>query len=314
MPKVQPIIDREYLPTKYYLQTEEGQLKEISSEEARFYGEPIWRGEQIIAADETVEEAMGLSDSRRGRGIKDRRDADGNPVDCVVDGIHNITLLPKHSPYIKHPMLGYDSSNATGRNSRDTTPRGRTDVLDDEHKPERSSSTLGMTPKGMAVTQATTLTAPGPGPPDSAPVYRRQSTGSRSAKDMVILNSTEHLPQVSPLPEMSAWDMLAAIQVSHGEGNQSRSPPHSPPLSPRFRLPDSRPGSGSSRTGSRFKEQLEDGEKRDSGHDGTGSLRHLKEAGRRGSRHSLENIPIEGPAMRGYDPRRHFKKRSLTSG
>lgn len=46
-PRIQPIVDRKYLPTKHYLETEAGELVEISADEAKQYGEPIMKCEHI---------------------------------------------------------------------------------------------------------------------------------------------------------------------------------------------------------------------------------------------------------------------------
>ena len=47
-PTIQPVTERQSLPTRFYLETGPGQMHEISAQEARQYGEPVWNGETLV--------------------------------------------------------------------------------------------------------------------------------------------------------------------------------------------------------------------------------------------------------------------------
>ncbi|KAF8250001.1 hypothetical protein K440DRAFT_193664 [Wilcoxina mikolae CBS 423.85] len=53
-PRIQPVVDTHTLPPKHYLETSPGELREITPEEAREYGNPIWTGETVVAGDGDV--------------------------------------------------------------------------------------------------------------------------------------------------------------------------------------------------------------------------------------------------------------------
>jgi len=56
--RILPVVDRHVLPTKYYLQFDPDNpraLREISAEEAKTYGEPVYQAEHTVAGDSHAE-------------------------------------------------------------------------------------------------------------------------------------------------------------------------------------------------------------------------------------------------------------------
>ncbi|KAA8897509.1 hypothetical protein FN846DRAFT_231933 [Sphaerosporella brunnea] len=59
--RVQPVVEQHFLPTKYYLQSPSSEhLHEITAEEAAHYGEPINRGQHVVAGDDIEKEIPSL--------------------------------------------------------------------------------------------------------------------------------------------------------------------------------------------------------------------------------------------------------------
>ena len=47
-PIIQPVVERQSLPTRFYLETGPGQMHEVSAQEAQEHGEPVWSGEALV--------------------------------------------------------------------------------------------------------------------------------------------------------------------------------------------------------------------------------------------------------------------------
>ncbi|CCX30907.1 Protein of unknown function [Pyronema omphalodes CBS 100304] len=60
-PIIQPVVAQQTLPPKYFLESEDKLLREISAEEARRYGEPVWRGDVAVASESVEEELNKMS-------------------------------------------------------------------------------------------------------------------------------------------------------------------------------------------------------------------------------------------------------------
>ncbi|KAI5781520.1 hypothetical protein EDC01DRAFT_632797 [Geopyxis carbonaria] len=100
--RIQPIVDRTYLPTIHYLETESGELVEISADEAEKYGEPISKSEHVVAGDSIAEEFPDIplepvSDSMK--------------VDPMVNAMESLKL---NKPVMEESPKGLNSNGLRG--------------------------------------------------------------------------------------------------------------------------------------------------------------------------------------------------------
>jgi hypothetical protein len=98
--RILPVVDRHVLPTKYYLQFDPDNpraLREISAEEAKTYGEPVYQAEHVVSGDPHAEEVFCATTTAAKAPVARTRPAVQDSEDTVVRDLDSFSsFIPDH--------------------------------------------------------------------------------------------------------------------------------------------------------------------------------------------------------------------------
>ncbi|KAI5819552.1 hypothetical protein BZA77DRAFT_290680 [Pyronema omphalodes] len=130
-PIIQPVVAQQTLPPKYFLESEDKLLREISAEEARRYGEPVWRGDVTVASESVEDELNKMSLGGHNETVRTRLSTpESKPVQRMAGDRLSMQPLPGDRLSMQIPPL---VPRRHSEHSQHMTPVGD----DDNDRPDR---------------------------------------------------------------------------------------------------------------------------------------------------------------------------------